>query len=123
VELGLAVQTEGHRSTAIKDHDHLQTRLLNVLLDEVAIALPENLPIDQPDFITRHVASVLGKLGAPAFQLRAMFSSEQSVHDTTGEKFEPFESRQVLRIENVRHSRKSCHGSVRFVAAADGLPL
>src|SRR3954462_14675168 len=84
LELSAPAQAKRHGATAIEDDNDLQTGLLDVLLDEIAVALSEDLPIDQPNLVAGNVTAMLREFRAAAFEFRTVLARQQAIHHAAG---------------------------------------
>ena len=101
-----------HRFAAVDQQRRPQVGVFLVLLDEIAVRLGPDLPVNPPHVVTGNILPVLNKLDRLAQVRAAVQTGEKALDDVPGTDFEPGNPRDLLRPQ--KSSGVSGHWSVRL---------
>src|SRR5262249_45543138 len=113
-----------HRAAGVDDHRRLQVDFLVELLDVVPVALADNSPVNQSQFVPRAVSTVLGKLESSAALNRAVLAGEQTVDDGSRQDVEMSDPVEYFRVEQlISFFHRSRHFPFRLSNCPTQTPL
>src|ERR1019366_8398827 len=73
------------------------------LLDAIAVALAEDPPVKQTDFVARIISAMFREFSAAALVFGAVPSRQEAIDNVPGEQLQIFSLRQVGRIDGVKN--------------------
>ena len=107
LEINLLAHRETHARTLVNDQLATQVGLLFVALHEKFLGSAIQFPVDMPDWLTRVVKAVFGKLNGESMERTFVKARDEAFDNLPRQKLETAELGQAVPIDGkVRHDIK-----------------